>query len=80
MCTSVEPGCYFNKVIINNAYNNPEVAKYLVKEKIEEYMEVGGVRLEDDVVITKEGYVNLTNVPRTIEEVERACAGLPWKI
>ena len=47
--------------------------KYLVKEKIEEYEEVGGVRLEDGVCITKDGHINLTDVPRTIEEVERAC-------
>lgn len=80
MCISVEPGCYFNKTIISNAFANPELSKYLIKEMIIEFMEVGGVRLEDDVVITKEGYLNLTNVPRTIEEVERACAGLPWKI
>lgn len=30
MCISVEPGCYFNKVILHNAFNNPEVSKYLV--------------------------------------------------
>ncbi|KAL4445626.1 hypothetical protein ABPG74_006177 [Tetrahymena malaccensis] len=79
MCISVEPGCYFNKVILDQAFNNPEVSKYLNRSKIEEYACVGGVRLEDDVLITKDGHFNLTNVPRTVEEVERACAGLPWK-
>lgn len=78
MCISVEPGCYFNKVILQQAFDNPEVSKYLVKSKIEEYKCVGGVRLEDDILITKDGHFNLTTVPRTIEEVEKACAGLPW--
>lgn len=76
---TVEPGCYFNHLMISQAYDNPEISKYLVKEQIEAYKEVGGVRLEDDVVITKDGHINLTNVPRSIEEVELACAGLPWK-
>ncbi|EGR27625.1 metallopeptidase family m24, putative [Ichthyophthirius multifiliis] len=78
-CITVEPGCYFKELIIEKALNNQEQCKYLVKEKIEEYKEVGGVRLEDGICITKTGYINFTNVPRTIEEVEKACAGLHWK-
>jgi Xaa-Pro dipeptidase len=44
MVLTVEPGCYFNDVIIENAYKNPEISPYLIKEKIEEYKEIGGVR------------------------------------
>ena len=55
MVLTVEPGCYFIDFIIKNALDNPELAKYLNKEKIDEYMEVGGVRLEDDVVVRKDG-------------------------
>ena len=45
MVLTVEPGCYFIDFILNNALNNSDLTKYLNKEKIEEYMEVGGVRL-----------------------------------
>jgi Xaa-Pro dipeptidase len=51
----------------------------LVKEKIEEYKCVGGVRLEDGICVTKDGIINFTDVPRTIEQIEKACAGLAWK-
>jgi Xaa-Pro aminopeptidase len=30
----------------------------------------GGVRLEDDLLVTETGHENLTKCPRTIEEVE----------
>lgn len=54
--------------------------KYLNVEKIEEYRHVGGVRIEDDVYVTKkDGCVNMTDVPRTVEEIERCMAGLEWR-
>ena len=37
-------------------------------------MHVGGVRLEDNIVITKEGNINLTKVPRTVQEIEEFLA------
>lgn len=46
---TIEPGCYFNDYILSQAFNNPEVAPYLNKDKIDEYRIVGGVRIEDDV-------------------------------
>ena len=56
MCITVEPGLYFIDFIIEKSLNDPTIAKYLNKEKIDEYKEVGGVRLQDDIVITKDGY------------------------
>ena len=38
----------------------------------------GGVRLEDVVVVTTAGPVNLTTCPRTITEIENVIAGGPW--
>ncbi|MCA8938164.1 MAG: aminopeptidase P N-terminal domain-containing protein [Planctomycetes bacterium] len=59
MCTTVEPGLYFSK-------NN--------KHAPERFHGIG-IRIEDDVLVTKDGPVILTEgLPRTSEEVE-AC----WK-
>ena len=56
VCITVEPGCYFIDFKLEKSLNDPVLSKYLCKEKVEEYKVVGGVRLEDDVYITKDGY------------------------
>ncbi len=38
----------------------------------------GGVRLEDNVVVTGDGARSMTNVPRQVEDVEAVMAGGPW--
>jgi len=70
MVITVEPGLYFIEHIIHNAFNNPDLQNYLNREKIEEYKHVGGVRLEDDVLVTKTGCEVLSNLPRQAKEVE----------
>lgn len=40
--------------------------------------EMGGVRIEDDVLVTATGAESLCDVPRTVEEVEAVMAGAPW--
>jgi Xaa-Pro aminopeptidase len=60
------------------AYNQPlepgmvvtiEPGVYIPEERI-------GVRIEDDILITKDGYEHLTSrLPRTVEEIEKLMAG-----
>lgn len=38
----------------------------------------GGVRIEDDVVVTGEGAQSMTTVPRTVKDIEDVMAGAPW--
>ena len=38
----------------------------------------GGVRIEDDVVVTAEGARSMTSVPRTVKDIEAVMAGAPW--
>lgn len=70
MYVTIEPGCYFIRPLLEKAYSDPSQSKFLVKENIDRFWNFGGVRIEDDVLITKTGVENFSIVPRTIEEIE----------
>ncbi|CDJ35957.1 prolidase, putative [Eimeria mitis] len=70
MCITVEPGCYFVDNLLKQAASNPSQAHLLDFTVIDKYRSVGGVRLEDDVLVTKDGVRNLTVVPRSVDSVE----------
>lgn len=81
MFITVEPGMYFNKVLLEQAFADPAIKMHFNEKKIrEEFWEFGGVRIEDDVIITKDGVADLTCCPRTVEEVEATMAGMPWDV
>ena len=42
-------------IFSDSALTDPEIGKFFVPEKIEEYRGFGGVRIEDDIIITKDG-------------------------
>jgi Xaa-Pro aminopeptidase len=72
---TVEPGVYFMPVLLND----PEVRRKhrgrVRFDRAEAFLEVGGVRIEDNVVVRPTGPPrNLTSVPKTVAEVEAACA------
>ena len=74
-----EPGCYFIKALLQDAYNNPKQNIYLNKTLIESrFINFGGVRLEDVIVVTGNGVQNLTTAPRTVNEVNHVRGGGKW--
>ncbi|GET92750.1 aminopeptidase P, putative [Leishmania tarentolae] len=75
---TIEPGCYFNTALLEMAKANPDIKEHLNMEKLQEYATFGGVRIESDVLVTKDGVVNYTVVPRTVEEIEKTMAGAPF--
>ncbi|XP_064640469.1 xaa-Pro dipeptidase-like [Lineus longissimus] len=74
MCITIEPGCYFNDVVIDEALANPAKAKFLVAEEINKFRGMGGVRIEDCITVTETGAENFVDVPRTVEEIEQLMA------
>ncbi|KAK6341340.1 hypothetical protein TWF696_008418 [Orbilia brochopaga] len=68
---TVEPGIYFCEFIIRPYLNDPKHNRYIDTAVLDKYWAVGGVRLEDDVLVTSDGYENLTNVVKEIADVEK---------
>lgn len=70
MITTDEPGIYFHPETLLPALSNPLYAPYLNAELIKSYLDFGGIRIEDDVLITPAGGEYLTTVPRTVDDIE----------
>ena len=71
MVLSDEPGIYFIPYLLEQGFKEEKVSKYFVQDKIKQYYKFGGVRIEDDILITEDGCVNLTEgLPRTVEEIQ----------
>jgi Xaa-Pro dipeptidase len=61
---------YFCRFIIDPVLKDVELKKYINADVLEKYWEVGGVRIEDNIHITKDGYENLTTAPKTADQIE----------
>jgi len=59
MVLTVEPGCYFINVLLDAALADERRSRFMRGERIAALRGSGGVRLEDDVLVTDEGGENL---------------------
>ena len=75
---TLEPGCYFNRYLLLKAFEDPKLSQYTNEAKLRAHMDLGGVRIEDNILITTDGCESFTSVPRTVEEVEKVMAGGSW--
>ena len=68
-----EPGIYFIPDLIDDWRSKGHCAEWLNFDKIETYKDFGGIRIEDDVLITADGcrFLGDKRIPYHVEEVER---------
>lgn len=67
-----EPGIYFIPALIDDWKASGHCAEFLNFDKIETYKDFGGIRLEDDVLITKDGcrFIGKERIPYHPKDVE----------
>lgn len=67
-----EPGIYFIPFLLEQGFKDSKVGKYFVQSKVKEYYNFGGIRIEDDLLITEDGVENLSKaLPRTTDDIEQ---------
>ena len=67
-----EPGIYFIPALIDDWKARKHNAEFINFDKVEEYRDFGGIRLEDDLFITADGcrYLGEKMIPYQVEELE----------
>lgn len=71
MVITIEPGIYFNRAELERAYlSDPVHSAWINREVLNRYWDVGGVRIEDNLLITADGFENLTTAPKGAEALE----------
>jgi Xaa-Pro aminopeptidase len=72
---TVEPGIYFIPELIDQWKAEKKFSNFINYMKIDDYMETGGIRIEDDILVTKNGYRVLGKpIPKTIPDIEKIMA------
>jgi Xaa-Pro dipeptidase len=59
MVVTIEPGLYFIPSLLEPILAGP-LGQHLNRERLDELMGCGGIRIEDNVVVTETGNRNLT--------------------
>jgi len=68
---TVEPGIYFIPQLIDMWKAEKKLADFINYDKVVKYKDFGGIRIEDDVLVTKTGSKVLGEpIPKTVDEVE----------
>ena len=66
-----EPGIYFIPELIDQWKAKKKFKNYINYDKVEEYRNFGGIRIEDNILVTQNGYKVLGRpIPKEVEDVE----------
>lgn len=71
---TIEPGIYFIPELIDLWKSEKRFTNYINYNKVESYKDFGGIRNEEDFLITETGYRLLgKEIPKSITDVEEMC-------
>lgn len=72
---TVEPGIYFIPELIDQWKAEGRFPDFINYKKVENWKDFGGVRIEDNVLITEKGRKLLGKpIPKTVREIEDVCS------
>jgi len=72
---TVEPGIYFIPDLIDQFRDEGKFTDFVNYDVLETYKDFGGIRIEDDVLVTETGYRVLGRpIPKTMAEIEATMA------
>ena len=73
---TVEPGLYFIPALIDQWKSENRHAEFINYKEVDHFRQIGGLRVEDDVLVTNDGIRMLGEpIPKTIDEMETAMSG-----
>ncbi len=74
---TVEPGIYFIPALIEKWKKEGTCSQFINFDRLGEYLDFGGIRIEDDILITPEGNRMLgeKRVPATVAQIEELMRG-----
>jgi Xaa-Pro aminopeptidase len=66
-----EPGCYFIPALIDMWKAEKKFGQFINYDRLDAYRRFGGVRIEDDILVTDDGYRVLGSpIPKSVADVE----------
>ncbi|RLD81826.1 MAG: aminopeptidase P family protein [Bacteroidetes bacterium] len=66
-----EPGCYFIPALIDMWKSEGKFTEFINYDMAETYKDFGGIRIEDDILVTEDGHRVLGKpIPKTVAEIE----------
>jgi Xaa-Pro aminopeptidase len=72
---TIEPGCYFIPELIDLWKSEGKFKEFINYDKVKTYKDFGGIRIEDNLLITAKGHRLLGKpIPKTVSEIESVCA------
>ena len=71
---TVEPGLYFIPALVALWKKEKKHKDFIAYDAVEQFLDFGGARIEDDVLVTEKGRKVLgPPIPKTVADIEKAC-------